>query len=99
MTGVEGYVESAGSGLVAGINAAREALGEDTLVFPKSTALGSMANYITTTSAKHFQPMNASYALLPKLDYKVRNKQERHLEISKRALKDLEAFKEEKKLG
>ena len=98
MTGVEGYVESAGSGLVAGINAAREALGEETLVFPKSTALGSMANYITTTSAKHFQPMNASYALLPKLDYKVRNKQERHLEISKRALKDLEAFKEEKKL-
>lgn len=98
MTGVEGYVESAGSGLVAGINAARKALGEETLVFPKSTALGSMANYITTTSAKHFQPMNASYALLPKLDYKVRNKQERHLEISKRALQDLEAFKEEKKL-
>lgn len=98
MTGVEGYVESAGSGLIAGINAAREALGEETLVFPKSTALGSMAHYITTTSAKHFQPMNASYALLPKLDYKVRNKQERHLEISKRALKDLETFKEEKKL-
>ena len=98
MTGVEGYVESAGSGLIAGINAAREAIGEETLVFPKSTALGSMAHYIATTSAKHFQPMNASYALLPKLDYKVRNKQERHLEISKRALKDLEAFKEEKKL-
>ena len=62
MTGVEGYVESAGSGLVAGINASRLAGGEQELIFPKSTALGSMANYITTTSAKHFQPMNASYA-------------------------------------
>ena len=70
MTGVEGYVESAGSGLVAGINAAREAMGKDTVAFPKDTALGSMANYITTTSAKHFQPMNASFALLPPLEGK-----------------------------
>ena len=95
MTGVEGYVESAGSGLVAGINAARLALGEATLTFPKTTALGSMAHYITSTSAKHFQPMNASYALIPKLDHKVRNKQERHLEISKKALADLADFKKE----
>ncbi len=95
ITGVEGYVESAGSGLVAGINAARLAKDEDTIAFPKSTALGSMANYITTTSAKHFQPMNASYALLSKLDHKVRNKQERHLEISKKALADLNEFKSE----
>lgn len=95
MTGVEGYVESAGSGLVAGINAARLALGESTITFPKTTALGSMAHYITSTSAKHFQPMNASYALIPKLDHKVRNKQERHLEISKKALADLDQFKKE----
>lgn len=95
MTGVEGYVESAGSGLVAGINAARLALGESTLTFPKTTAVGSMAHYITSTSAKHFQPMNASYALIPKLDHKVRNKQERHLEISKKALADLNEFKKE----
>ncbi|QNQ80471.1 methylenetetrahydrofolate--tRNA-(uracil(54)-C(5))-methyltransferase (FADH(2)-oxidizing) TrmFO [Lactobacillus sp. PV034] len=95
MTGVEGYVESAGSGLVAGINAARLALGESTVTFPKTTALGSMAHYITSTSAKHFQPMNASYALIPKLDHKVRNKQERHLEISKKALADLDEFKKE----
>lgn len=94
MTGVEGYVESAGSGLIAGLNAARTAKGEELLTFPNSTALGSMAHYITTTSAKHFQPMNASYALLPKLDKKVRNKQDRHLEISKRALADLKQFKE-----
>ncbi|QNQ82349.1 methylenetetrahydrofolate--tRNA-(uracil(54)-C(5))-methyltransferase (FADH(2)-oxidizing) TrmFO [Lactobacillus sp. PV037] len=95
MTGVEGYVESAGSGLVAGINAALKAAGQDTVAFPKNTALGSMANYITTTSAKHFQPMNASYALLPSLDHKVRNKQERHLEISKNALASLDKFKED----
>lgn len=95
MTGVEGYVESAGSGLVAGINAALQAAGQDPVTFPKNTALGSMANYITTTSAKHFQPMNASYALLPGLDHKVRNKQERHLEISKNALASLEQFKED----
>lgn len=95
MTGVEGYVESAGSGLVAGINAALAASGEKPIAFPKSTALGSMANYITTTSAKHFQPMNASYALLPGLDYKVRNKQERHLKISERALSDLDKFRDE----
>ncbi|MDE6491747.1 MAG: methylenetetrahydrofolate--tRNA-(uracil(54)-C(5))-methyltransferase (FADH(2)-oxidizing) TrmFO, partial [Lactobacillus sp.] len=70
MTGVEGYVESAGSGLVAGINAARKALGEEVAIFPKDTALGSMANYVTTTNPKHFQPMNASFALLPGLEGK-----------------------------
>ncbi len=96
MTGVEGYVESAGSGLVAGINAAREALGQALVVFPKTTALGSMANYITTTDAKHFQPMNASFALIPGLEgKKIRNKRERHEKISERGLQDLEAFKEQ----
>lgn len=79
MTGVEGYVESAGSGLVAGINASLRAIGESPIVFPKNTAIGSMANYITSTSAKNFQPMNASYSLMPQLEKKIRNKQERHL--------------------
>lgn len=68
MTGVEGYVESAGSGLVAGINASLRAIGESPIVFPKNTAIGSMANYITSTSAKNFQPMNASYSLMPQLE-------------------------------
>ncbi len=94
MTGVEGYVESAGSGLVAGINAARESLGKDPVTFPRDTALGSMANYVTTTSAKHFQPMNASFALLPGLEGKrIRNKRDRHLKISERGLEDLDKFK------
>lgn len=95
MTGVEGYVESAGSGLVAGVNAARRAMNEDTIAFPKDTALGSMANYVTTTDAKHFQPMNASFALLPALTgKKIRNKKERHLKVSERGLESLDKFKD-----
>lgn len=93
MTGVEGYVESAGSGLVAGINASLRAIGESPIVFPKNTAIGSMANYITSTSAKNFQPMNASYSLMPQLKKKIRNKQERHLMKSKIALDELNEFK------
>lgn len=94
MTGVEGYVESAGSGLVAGINAAREALDEDPVTFPVKTALGSMANYVTTTSAKNFQPMNASFALIPPLEgKKIRKKRERHEKISERGLASLDKFK------
>lgn len=93
MTGVEGYVESAGSGLVAGINASLCAIGESPIVFPKNTAIGSMANYITSTSAKNFQPMNASYSLMPQLKKKIRNKQERHLMQSKIALDELNEFK------
>lgn len=94
MTGVEGYVESAGSGLIAGINAAREALAKNPVSFPVDTALGSMANYVTTTDAKHFQPMNASFALLPSLEgKKIRNKKERHLKVSERGLASLKEFK------
>lgn len=74
MTGVEGYVESAASGLIAGINAARMALGETPLIFPETTAMGSMAHYITHTSAHHFQPMNANFGIMPALTVKIRNK-------------------------
>ena len=65
MTGVEGYVESAASGLLAGINAARLVKGEEPVVFPPETAMGSMANYITTANPKNFQPMNANFGLFP----------------------------------
>lgn len=77
MTGVEGYVESAASGLIAGINAARKALGQDLVVFPDTSTLGSMAHYITTADSEHFQPMNANFGLLPKLEKKIRNKRKR----------------------
>lgn len=74
MTGVEGYVESAASGLIAGLNAGRMAKGQDCVVLPTETTLGSMAQYITTADFKHFQPMNANFGLLPALPERIRNK-------------------------
>ncbi|WP_141603432.1 FADH(2)-oxidizing methylenetetrahydrofolate--tRNA-(uracil(54)-C(5))-methyltransferase TrmFO [Terrilactibacillus laevilacticus] len=92
MTGVEGYVESAASGLVAGINAARIALGKDPVTFPEETAIGSMAHYITTANAKNFQPMNANFGLFPVLPEKIRNKRERNAQHAKRALDTIQNF-------
>ncbi|WP_088012943.1 FADH(2)-oxidizing methylenetetrahydrofolate--tRNA-(uracil(54)-C(5))-methyltransferase TrmFO [Gottfriedia acidiceleris] len=94
MTGVEGYVESAASGLVAGINAARFVMEKDLVVFPAETAIGSMANYITTTSEKHFQPMNANFGLFPRLDVKIKRKQERYEAYANRALESIMNFVE-----
>lgn len=94
MTGVEGYVESAASGLVAGINAARLVLGKELVHFPAETAIGSMANYITTTSAKHFQPMNANFGLFPRLEEKIKRKQERYEAYANRALESIMNFVE-----
>lgn len=92
MTGVEGYVESAASGLIAGINAARLVKGEDPVEFPHETAMGSMARYITTTNAKNFQPMNANFGLFPELPEKIRGKQERNEKHANRALETIQKF-------
>ena len=92
MTGVEGYVESAASGLVAGLNAALLVQGESPLVFPAETAIGSMANYITTTNSSSFQPMNANFGLFPELPVKIKNKQERNLKHATRALETIQNF-------
>jgi len=92
MTGVEGYVESAASGLIAGINAARYAVGEETIEFPAETAMGSMAKYITTANPDHFQPMNANFGLFPELPVKIKGKQERNLEHANRALGTIQNF-------
>jgi len=72
MTGVEGYVESTGSGLVAGVNAALRALSREPLVFPKETILGSMAYYVSHGTATDFQPMNANFGILAPLAQKVK---------------------------
>jgi methylenetetrahydrofolate--tRNA-(uracil-5-)-methyltransferase len=93
MTGVEGYVESAASGLVAGINAARFVQGLDTLEFPGETAIGSMARYITTANPENFQPMNANFGLFPELSVRIKGKQERNLEYANRALETIQNFK------
>jgi methylenetetrahydrofolate--tRNA-(uracil-5-)-methyltransferase len=89
MTGVEGYVESAGSGLVAGINAARLAKGEELIEFPHETAIGSMAYYITHAEGKQFQPMNANFGLFPSLPERVRDKKLRYETLAERALNAL----------
>ncbi|MDY8024046.1 FADH(2)-oxidizing methylenetetrahydrofolate--tRNA-(uracil(54)-C(5))-methyltransferase TrmFO [Paenibacillus polymyxa] len=92
MTGVEGYVESAASGLLAGMNAARAARGQEMFVFPAETTLGSMARYITTADFKHFQPMNANFGLLPKLETRIRNKKEKNEALANRALESLRGY-------
>lgn len=95
MTGVEGYVESAASGLIAGINAARLAKGEEPVVFPRETAMGSMAYYITHAEGKHFQPMNANFGLFPELPERIRDKKLRYETLANRALESLEQVKNE----
>ncbi|UUZ85917.1 FADH(2)-oxidizing methylenetetrahydrofolate--tRNA-(uracil(54)-C(5))-methyltransferase TrmFO [Paenibacillus sp. P26] len=92
MTGVEGYVESAASGLIAGINAARYARGMECLVLPQDTALGSMAHYITTADFNHFQPMNANFGLFPPLGEKIRNKKLKNEAIAHRAIEKIQNF-------
>ncbi|WP_199618069.1 FADH(2)-oxidizing methylenetetrahydrofolate--tRNA-(uracil(54)-C(5))-methyltransferase TrmFO [Paenibacillus alkalitolerans] len=92
MTGVEGYVESAASGLIAGLNAARFARGSEPLIFPEDTALGSMARYITTADFRHFQPMNANFGLFPPLESRIRNKKEKNEAIAQRALEKIRNF-------
>lgn len=86
ITGVEGYVESASSGLVAGINAASKALGREGRVFDRRTAHGALAAYVCDKTVKSFQPMNINFGLIPPLDIRIKSKKERYEEISKRAL-------------
>jgi methylenetetrahydrofolate--tRNA-(uracil-5-)-methyltransferase len=94
ITGVEGYVESAAAGLVAGINAGRLARGLEPIVLPPTTAIGSLAHYITHTDKDNFQPMNATFGLMPPLPERIRDKRERALKMAERALNDLASFTE-----
>jgi methylenetetrahydrofolate--tRNA-(uracil-5-)-methyltransferase len=89
---VEGYIESAASGLLAGINAARLVEGMKPFVLPVTTALGSLLAYISDSSRRDFQPMNANFGLLPPLPTPARGKAKRGLMVD-RALKDLEHWK------
>ena len=91
MTGVEGYIESAGSGMVAGINAARRALGQEPQVFSEETMLGAMAAYVSRGSMGKFVPMNANFGILPPLGYKVKGgKSARNEKLAERALMHFE---------
>ena len=85
ITGVEGYVESIASGLLAGINAVRYMRNEGKIVFPVETMIGALTDYISMPNEK-FQPMNANFGILPKLPEKIRDKQERYKKLSDRAI-------------
>jgi len=94
LTGVEGYVESAASGLMAGINAALLLKGCQPVVWPTETAHGALTNYITSTDARHFQPMNITFGLFPPLEEKVRDKKQRYAMYARRALEKLQQCQE-----
>ncbi len=86
LSGVEGYMESAMSGIVAGINAARHFKGQDPFILPDYTESGALLSYITTDNSSDFQPMGANFGILPPLPDKIRDKKERYAAFSKRAL-------------
>ena len=92
MTGVEGYVESAASGLMAGLAAARAVLGLPEVEFPDVTAHGALANYISNPTIENFQPMNINFGLIPPLTVRIRKKREKNAQIAARALEALDGF-------
>ena len=92
MTGVEGYVESAASGLMAGLAAARAVLELPEVEFPDVTAHGALANYISNPAIENFQPMNINFGLIPSLTVRIRKKREKNAQIAARALEALDGF-------
>ena len=95
ITGVEGYMESASSGIMAGLNMARRMLGLETVTLPETTMIGALSRYISDESVKNFQPMGANFGVLPPLGEKIRDKKERYTALSKRGLDDLKRFMEQ----
>jgi methylenetetrahydrofolate--tRNA-(uracil-5-)-methyltransferase len=90
--GVEGYVESIATGLLAGINAARLLSGEEVDAPPRASAFGSLAHYVTHADARNFQPANITFDLLPALDKKVRDRKERHRLQCELALREFDGW-------
>jgi len=92
ITGVEGYVGNAATGLLAGLNAARLLHGQAPVTLPKTTMLGALCHYVTHAEPKDFQPMKANFGLMPSLETKIRNKKSRYQAYASRALGDLETL-------
>ena len=90
MTGVEGYMESASSGILAGLNAVRALRGEPLLVLPLETMMGALSQYISDPSVENFQPMGANFGVLPPLETTIRDKRQRYAALAQRALDQLE---------
>jgi methylenetetrahydrofolate--tRNA-(uracil-5-)-methyltransferase len=92
MTGVEGYVESAASGMLVGIETAARALGLPPVDFPQETAIGALGIYISGGSVGDFQPMNINFGIITPLGYRVKGKRNKNAEISKRSLEIIESL-------
>ena len=85
-------MESAAAGIMAGINAAKRILGEETVILPPENMIGALSRYISDTYVSNFQPMGASFGLLPPLEEKIRDKKERYAALAKRSLDILSAI-------
>ncbi|MEG2396271.1 MAG: methylenetetrahydrofolate--tRNA-(uracil(54)-C(5))-methyltransferase (FADH(2)-oxidizing) TrmFO [Oscillospiraceae bacterium] len=92
ITGVEGYMESAASGILAGINAQRFLKGKESLILPNTTMMGALSLYISDKTVVNFQPMGANFGVLPRLADNIRDKSERYMQLASRAMNDLEKF-------
>ena len=95
MTGVEGYVESAASGFLVGVETARRLRGLPPVDFPRETAIGALGLYISNESVTSFQPMNINFGIMPPLDRRVRGKRDKNAALSARSLDIVEGLKEE----
>ena len=93
ITGVEGYMESAASGLMAGINLSKRLKGEETVILPENTMIGALSRYISDESVKNFQPMGANFGVLPPLPEKIRDKQERYMKLAERGMNSIKQAK------
>ena len=94
ITGVEGYVESTASGFLAGVELARRLLGREPADFPRETAIGALAAYVSNESVADFQPMNINFGIMPPLDHKVKGKRNKNGLLSRRSLDIVDALKE-----
>ena len=95
MTGVEGYVESAASGFLVGVETARRLRGMDPIDFPRETAIGALGLYVSNQSITQFQPMNINFGIIPPLDHRVKGKRNKNAELSQRSLAIIDQIKEE----
>ena len=93
ITGVEGYMESAASGLMAGINLSKRLKGEETVILPEDTMIGALSRYISDESVKNFQPMGVNFGVLPPLPEKIRDKQERYMKLAERGMNSIKQAK------
>ena len=95
MTGVEGYVESAASGFLVGVETARRLRGMEPIDFPRETAIGALGLYVSNQSITQFQPMNINFGIIPPLSHRVKGKRNKNAELSQRSLAIIDEIKEE----